>query len=189
MVTIDQTCSRHAATLRSCAVYAKRSCWMPEATVRNVEPNDGPQPKAKLLLVDDDELIRDSLTLVLKFGGFEVVTASNVNEALKVIGSQIFDVLLSDLHMPGAGDGLTVVSAMRHSNPKACNHHIQWVSRDERSSGCDTASSRRNSCEANGPGDAHGDHPGAPETWNSYSRPCDGQRGDDPRTKHAVHHQ
>jgi DNA-binding NtrC family response regulator len=92
---------------------------MPEATVRNVEPNDGPQPKAKLLLVDDDELIRDSLTLVLKFGGFEVVTASNVNEALKVIGSQIFDVLLSDLHMPGAGDGLTVVSAMRHSNPKA----------------------------------------------------------------------
>jgi YesN/AraC family two-component response regulator len=28
-------------------------------------------------------------------------------------------VLLSDLHMPGAGDGLTVVSAMRHSNPKA----------------------------------------------------------------------
>jgi DNA-binding NarL/FixJ family response regulator len=92
---------------------------MPEATVQNVDQNDGLQPKAKLLLVDDDDLIRDSLTLVLKFGGFEVVTASNVNEALKVIGSQIFDVLLSDLHMPGAGDGLTVVSAMRHSNPKA----------------------------------------------------------------------
>jgi CheY-like chemotaxis protein len=31
----------------------------------------------------------------------------------------VFDVLLSDLHMPGAGDGLTVVSAMRHSNPAA----------------------------------------------------------------------
>src|SRR6202035_452666 len=30
-----------------------------------------------------------------------------------------FDVLLSDLQMPDAGDGLTVVSAMRHSNPKA----------------------------------------------------------------------
>ena len=38
---------------------------------------------------------------------------------LKLIGSQVFDVLLSDLHMPGAGDGLTVVSAMRHSNPAA----------------------------------------------------------------------
>jgi DNA-binding response OmpR family regulator len=92
---------------------------MPDATVQNVDQDDGLQPKAKILLVDDDDLIRDSLTLILKFGGFEVVTASNVNDALKVIGSQIFDVLLSDLHMPGAGDGLTVVSAMRHSNPKA----------------------------------------------------------------------
>jgi YesN/AraC family two-component response regulator len=37
----------------------------------------------------------------------------------KHINSILFDVLLTDLHMPGAGDGLTVVSAMRHSNPKA----------------------------------------------------------------------
>jgi CheY-like chemotaxis protein len=42
-----------------------------------------------------------------------------VNDALRLIGSRVFDVLLSDLHMPGAGDGLTVVSAMRHSNPAA----------------------------------------------------------------------
>jgi YesN/AraC family two-component response regulator len=28
-------------------------------------------------------------------------------------------VLLSDLHMPGAGDGLTVIGAMRHANPQA----------------------------------------------------------------------
>ena len=40
-------------------------------------------------------------------------------EALGFIHAQTFDVLLSDLHMPGAGDGLTVVSAMRHSNPNA----------------------------------------------------------------------
>jgi YesN/AraC family two-component response regulator len=38
---------------------------------------------------------------------------------LKHISSDHYDVLLSDLHMPGAGDGLTVVSAMRHANPKA----------------------------------------------------------------------
>jgi CheY-like chemotaxis protein len=30
-----------------------------------------------------------------------------------------FDVLVSDLHMPGAGDGLIVVGAMRHANPRA----------------------------------------------------------------------
>jgi YesN/AraC family two-component response regulator len=42
-----------------------------------------------------------------------------VSEALKLISSNVYDVLLSDLHMPGTGDGLTVVSAMRHANPKA----------------------------------------------------------------------
>jgi CheY-like chemotaxis protein len=73
----------------------------------------------KILLGDDTASVRASLTLVLKHSGFEVVAAANVNDALKLIGSQTFDVLLSDLHMPNAGDGLTVVSAMRHSNPEA----------------------------------------------------------------------
>jgi len=36
-----------------------------------------------------------------------------------LIGANVFDVLVSDLHMPNDGDGLTVVSAMRHANPKA----------------------------------------------------------------------
>jgi CheY-like chemotaxis protein len=74
---------------------------------------------ARLLLVDDDESVRSGLQSVLEAHEFEVVAASNVNEALKRIASESFDVLLSDLHMPGAGDGLTVVSAMRHANPNA----------------------------------------------------------------------
>jgi YesN/AraC family two-component response regulator len=73
----------------------------------------------KVLLVDDDEVVRFTLARVLAQHGFDVTTAANVPEALKHISSNSYDVLLSDLHMPGAGDGLTVVSAMRHSNPKA----------------------------------------------------------------------
>ena len=92
---------------------------MRERTVENSGQDGTLLPQARVLLVDNDGLIRTSLTLVLEFGGFEVVTATNVNDALKIIGSQDFDVLVSDLHMPGAGDGLTVVSAMRHSNPRA----------------------------------------------------------------------
>jgi YesN/AraC family two-component response regulator len=75
--------------------------------------------KSRILLVDDNDILLKSLALVLEHNGFEVVTASNVNDALKLIGTETFDVLLSDLQMPNAGDGLTVVSAMRHSNPKA----------------------------------------------------------------------
>ncbi|NYF52050.1 response regulator [Tunturiibacter gelidoferens] len=74
---------------------------------------------AKLLLVDDDETIRLTLGIILRKHGFKVTVAATVTEALKHISSEAFDVLLSDLHMPGAGDGLTVVSAMRHANPKA----------------------------------------------------------------------
>jgi YesN/AraC family two-component response regulator len=73
----------------------------------------------KILLVDDNDLLRSSLCEILEREGFDVTTAANVSEALKHISSNIYDVLLSDLHMPGAGDGLTVVSAMRHANPKA----------------------------------------------------------------------
>ena len=75
--------------------------------------------RARILLVDDNDLVRVSLAAVLERGGFTVLTAPDVNEALRLIAAKTFDVLLSDLHMPGAGDGLTVVSAMRHSNPKA----------------------------------------------------------------------
>jgi DNA-binding response OmpR family regulator len=71
------------------------------------------------LLVDDNDPLREMLNAVLEHHGFEVEEASNVNDALKLIAAQTFDVLLSDLQMPNAGDGLTVVSAMRHSNPKA----------------------------------------------------------------------
>lgn len=56
---------------------------------------------------------------VPELSGFEVTTAECVTEALQQISSNTFDVLISDLQMPGAGDRLTVVSAMRHSNPRA----------------------------------------------------------------------
>jgi DNA-binding NarL/FixJ family response regulator len=75
--------------------------------------------RARLLLVDDDDAVLSGLGIVLEESEFEVTTASNVNEALKHITSKSFDVLISDLHMPGEGDGLIVVNAMRQANPKA----------------------------------------------------------------------
>jgi CheY-like chemotaxis protein len=75
--------------------------------------------KATILLVDDDEVLRHALAEVLAEHGYDVTTAGGVPEALKLITAGSYDVLLSDLHMPGRGDGLTVVSAMRHANPKA----------------------------------------------------------------------
>jgi CheY-like chemotaxis protein len=75
--------------------------------------------KSRILLVDDNDDIRAVFQEGLEGRGFEVVPAVSVNEALSLISTEKFDVLLSDLHMPDAGDGLTVVSAMRHAQPDA----------------------------------------------------------------------
>ena len=90
----------------------------PEAIVENLVTNEGKTPP-RILIVDDDDIVRETLDVILKNDGFETVTASNVKDAIQLIGSYKFDVLLTDLHMPQAGDGLTVVSAMHHSNPEA----------------------------------------------------------------------
>ncbi|MGA7818477.1 MAG: response regulator [Candidatus Sulfotelmatobacter sp.] len=73
----------------------------------------------KVLLVDDDDAVREMMTRTLAHKGFEVVAATNVAEALKFIATATFDVLITDLHMPNPGDGFTVVTAMRHSQPHA----------------------------------------------------------------------
>lgn len=75
--------------------------------------------KKRILLVDDNDDIREVYEVGLQSRGFEVVTDSNVNDALKLITKEDFDVLLSDMNMPDAGDGFTVVSAMRHAHPRA----------------------------------------------------------------------
>jgi CheY-like chemotaxis protein len=73
----------------------------------------------RILLVDDDVTLNIIMRSLLKREGFDITVASNATEALKLISSEPYDVLLSDLHMPGAADGLTVISAMRHLNPNA----------------------------------------------------------------------
>jgi DNA-binding response OmpR family regulator len=59
------------------------------------------------------------MTALLETNGFEVVAVGGVTEALKCIATQSFQVVITDLHMPNAGDGFTVISAMRHSQPNA----------------------------------------------------------------------
>jgi CheY-like chemotaxis protein len=75
--------------------------------------------KPKVLLVDDnqDEILLTRRSLEKK--NFEVVSVTSVTEAFKQIAEQSFDVLITDLHMPEAGDGFAVVAAMRHTQPDA----------------------------------------------------------------------
>lgn len=75
--------------------------------------------RRRLLFVDDEPAIRTTLAVILRKHGFDVTVAATVAEALQKITSETFEVLLSDLNIGNPGDGLTVVSAMRRTQPDA----------------------------------------------------------------------
>jgi CheY-like chemotaxis protein len=74
--------------------------------------------KSRVLLVDDDENDLFLTRKLLESKNHEVTSATSVIEALQQIATKSFDVLITDLHMPEAGDGYAVVTAMRHTQPK-----------------------------------------------------------------------
>ena len=71
-----------------------------------------PSATARLLLVEDDERIRQALGLALADEGCEVVEAGSGEEALDMLGSTAVDVVLLDLMLPGI-DGLEVCRTLR----------------------------------------------------------------------------
>src|ERR1700723_3463884 len=78
-----------------------------------------PPAQPRILLVDDDELMCAVLKHVLEVSQFHVTVTGSVSEDIHLIDTEPFDALISDLHMPGAGDWFTVISAMRHKHPNA----------------------------------------------------------------------
>src|SRR5215469_438044 len=74
--------------------------------------------KPKILFVDDEPAIRATLPAILDRAGFMVTAAATVSEALHLVATQKFDVLIADLNIGQPSDGFTVVSAMRRTQPK-----------------------------------------------------------------------
>src|SRR5438093_6667703 len=66
-----------------------------------------PAPKAKVLLVDDDSAVRESLALALQSENFQVVTACNGQQALERYFEGYVDLVLLDLNMPVKNRGDT----------------------------------------------------------------------------------
>jgi len=75
--------------------------------------------KPKLLFVDDEQAIRQTLPPILTAEGFDVTTVASVSEAIAEMSRQPFDILLSDLNIGEPGDGFIVVGAMRRLHPRA----------------------------------------------------------------------
>ena len=105
---------------------AKKTVHRPPASNRIIRENMGnnasqePADTARLLVVDDDTAVLKSLEAVLVRSGFDVSAVETVPQALELISRKRFDVLLADMNIGEAGDGFTLVSAMRRVQPDAC---------------------------------------------------------------------
>jgi len=72
--------------------------------------------EARLLVVDDEESLRITTAAILEREGYRVNTAASGEEAISLLESTEYDLVLTDLHMEG-GDGLSVLSEIRRRAP------------------------------------------------------------------------
>lgn len=72
--------------------------------------------EARLLVVDDEESLRITTAAIFEQEGYIVDTASSGDEAVSLLNSTDYDLVLTDLHMEG-GDGLSVLSQIRRHAP------------------------------------------------------------------------
>lgn len=72
---------------------------------------------AKILVVDDEKSIRDSLNMVLSDEGYEVKSAADGAEALTLINDDNFDVIISDIKMPNV-DGMELLDRSSKISPE-----------------------------------------------------------------------
>lgn len=73
-------------------------------------------PRARVLVVEDEAYVRDSLVAILGARGFEVVAAATLAEAEARLARSPVDVVLTDLRLPGA-DGLELVRRFQAASP------------------------------------------------------------------------
>ena len=73
---------------------------------------DAPAPRPSILLIDDDAISREVLSMLLEMHGYPVTCAEDGAEALAAIAARQPDVLLMDTQMPGLS-GLDLIAALR----------------------------------------------------------------------------
>lgn len=75
-----------------------------------------PDPKARILAVDDEPVVLDGFRKILVLAGYSVDTVESGQEALSLVRQNEYDFVFTDLKMPGM-DGLDVTKAVHHLRP------------------------------------------------------------------------
>lgn len=70
-----------------------------------------------ILVVDDEPMIREGLKVALELEGHKATTASDGNEALRMISEKKPDLIITDIIMPES-DGIEVICSVKENNPE-----------------------------------------------------------------------
>ncbi|MEJ2695245.1 MAG: response regulator [Candidatus Sulfobium sp.] len=73
--------------------------------------------KGKLLVIDDESIVRTSCKRVLSPEGYEVRLAANAFDGIRMLEEEPFDLVLTDLKMPDM-DGITVLRTIKERWPQ-----------------------------------------------------------------------
>jgi signal transduction histidine kinase len=73
---------------------------------------------SKVLVVDDEKSIRNSLRAFLDAAGYEATVASDVQEAQRLLGDSDFDIIVTDIVLPGSS-GIDLLQAIRATAPRS----------------------------------------------------------------------
>ncbi len=73
--------------------------------------------KNRILVVDDEDALRTVLSSELEGEGYQVASAGDGEEAIKILGGQVFDLILLDIKMPKV-DGFEVLKFVKQNQPK-----------------------------------------------------------------------
>ena len=87
-------------------------------TIEPIEKGKKPIKPQRILIADDEYLIRWSLSQALSQQGHEVCSVQNGKEAMEAIGAKSFDYIITDLVMPEA-DGWKVLESARQVQPQS----------------------------------------------------------------------
>ena len=71
--------------------------------------------KPRILVIDDEAAIRDSMKMILEYEGYEFVGAANGQEGLTLVEKASPDMVFLDIKMPGM-DGLEVLGRIKSTN-------------------------------------------------------------------------
>ena len=75
-----------------------------------------PSTVARVLIIDDEEIVCNALGALLSADGFEAVTVQNGQEAVELLRRRRFEVAIADLVMPGM-DGIQTIAALKEVDP------------------------------------------------------------------------